>query len=196
MATSTLVVTPFLQDHPMKPTYDERKFTELLLHVASRLQSDRSGGATKLNKVMFFAEFAHVRRTGRPISGAVYQKLEHGPAARRQRPVRDNLVAAGEASLEAEEFLGYQQHRLVPLRNADLSVFTTEELATIDKVLADLDGLNARQVSDLSHDEAGWQLVDFGDDIPYEAALVGARQVSTPTSRRLQHEAAAQAGLL
>ena len=180
----------------MKPTYDERKFTELLLHVASRLQSDRSGGATKLNKVMFFAEFAHVRRTGRPISGAVYQKLEHGPAARRQRPVRDNLVAAGEASLEAEEFLGYQQHRLVPLRNADLSVFTTEELATIDKVLADLDGLNARQVSDLSHDEAGWQLVDFGDDIPYEAALVGARQVSAPTSRRLQHEAAAQAGLL
>ena len=55
--------------------------------------------------------------------------------------------------------------------------------ATIDKVLTDLDGLNARQVSDRSHDEAGWRLVEFGDTIPYEAALVGARQVSTPTVR-------------
>ena len=52
----------------MKTTYDERKFTELVVYVAARLQSDRSGGATKLNKVLFFADFAHVRRTGRPIT--------------------------------------------------------------------------------------------------------------------------------
>ena len=180
----------------MKTTYDERKFTELVLHVASCLQHDGAGGATKLNKVLFFAEFAHVRRTGHPITGAVYQKLEHGPAARQLRPVRDMLIADGEASLVAEEFLGYQQHRLVPLRGADLTVFSAEELATIDKVLDDLRGLNARQVSDLSHEEAGWRLVGFGDDIPYEAALVGARQVSTPTSCRLEQEAAARLGLL
>ncbi len=53
----------------MKTTYDERKFTELVLHIASCLQSDSAGGATKLNNVLFFAEFAHVRRTGRPIAG-------------------------------------------------------------------------------------------------------------------------------
>lgn len=180
----------------MKTTYDERKFTELVLHVACHLQGDGAGGATKLNKILYFAEFAHVRRTGRPITGATYQKLEHGPAARCLRPVRDKLIANGEASLVTEEFLGYQQHRLVPLREADLCVFSADELATIDKVLDDLSGLNARQVSDLSHDEAGWRLVDFGDDIPYEAALVGARQVSTPTSRRLEKEAAERLGLL
>ena len=180
----------------MNTTYDERKFIELMLYVASRLETDRSGGATKLNKVLFFADFAHVRRTGRPITGATYQKLEHGPAARRLRPVRDQLVASGAAELCQEEFLGYQQHRLVPLRQADLSVFSDDELSTIDKVLSDLDGLNARQVSDLSHEEAGWRLVDLGDDIPYEAALVGARQVSTPTSLRLQREAAQRHGLV
>jgi uncharacterized phage-associated protein len=180
----------------MKTTYDERKFTELLVYVASRLQSDRSGGATKLNKVIFFADFAHVRRTGSPITGATYQKLEHGPAARRLRPVRDRLVSMGEAELREEEFLGYQQHRFVPRREADLSVFTDDELDTIDRVLTDLDGLNARQVSDLSHEESGWRLVEFGDDIPYEAALVGARQVSTPTSQRLEREAADRLGLI
>jgi uncharacterized phage-associated protein len=180
----------------MKTTYDERKFTELIVYVAGRLQSDRSGGATKLNKVLFFADFAHVQRTGRPITGAVYQKLEHGPAARRLRPVRDDLIAKGDAELHEEEFLGYQQHRLVPLRPADLSVFSSDEIATIEKVLADLDGLNARQVRDVSRNEAGWRLVEFGDDIPYEAALVGARQVSTPTSKRLEREVAERLGLI
>ena len=180
----------------MMTTYDERKFTELLVYVAARLQADQSGGATKLNKVLFFADFAHVRRTGAPITGAEYQKLEHGPAARRLRPVRDQLIEHGDAELHDEEFLGYRQHRLVPHRDADLTVFSDDELATIEKVLADLDGLNARQVSDLSHDEAGWRLVDFGDTIPYEAALVGARQVSTPTSQRLEREAAERLGLI
>lgn len=180
----------------METEYDERKLTELLVYVATRLQGDRSGGATKLNKVLFFADFAHVRRCGVPITGADYQKLEHGPAARRLRPVRDRLVERGDAELVDEEFLGYRQHRLSPTREADVSVFTDEELATIDAVLADLDGLTARQVSDLSHEEAGWRLVEPGETIPYEAALVGARQVVTPTGSRLAREAAERYGLL
>lgn len=180
----------------MRTQYDERKFTELLLYVAHRLQDDPAGGATKLNKVMFFADFAHVRRKGSPITGADYQKLEHGPAPRRLKPIRDHLVASGAAHVVPEDFLGYQVHRLVPDRPADTSVFTAEELATIDKVIADLAGLNARQVSDLSHEEAGWRLVEDGETIPYEAALVGARQISTPTTRRLEHETAERLGLL
>jgi hypothetical protein len=180
----------------MKVQYDEQKFTELLLYVAEQLRSDRSGGATKLNKVLFFADFAHVRRTGAPITGASYQKLPYGPAPRRLVPVRDQLVAGGAAHLEHAEFLGRTLQRLVPDRPADLSVFGDAEIATIDQVLADLDGLTAVQVSDLSHEEPGWRLVDEGETIPYEAALVGAAQVSTPTARRLQHEIAERHGLL
>ena len=176
--------------------YNEQKFTEMLLYVADRLRSDRSGGATKLNKVVFFADFAHVRRTGSPISGAQYQKLPWGPAPRRLVPVRDQLIAAGDAHLEHAEFLGRTLQRVVPDRAADVSVFSDEELATIDQVLSDLDGLTAVQVSDLSHEEPGWRLVEEGETIPYEAALVGAAQVSTPTARRLQRDIAEQHGLL
>jgi hypothetical protein len=77
-----------------------------------------------------------------------------------------------------------------------MSVFSTVELETIEHVLADLEGLNARQVSDLSHEEAGWRLVDEGEIIPCEAALVGARQIATPTSERLQRESATRYGFL
>ncbi len=180
----------------MDSTYNERKFTELTLLVAERLRSDLSGGATKLNKVLFFAEFIHVRRTGRPISGAEFQKLEHGPAPRRLKPIRELLVSSGDAEIVRELYLGYTMARLLPLRSADVSLFTDSEMESVEEALRDLDGLTAKQVSDLSHEEAGWRLVNAGDTIPYEAALVGAQQATTPTSRRLKEAAARRLGLL
>ena len=53
----------------MDVAYDAGKFSEMVLHVAGRLQDDSAGGATKLNKVLFFAEFTHLRRHHRVISG-------------------------------------------------------------------------------------------------------------------------------
>lgn len=43
----------------MRVASDEAKFTEMLTYAAGRLRDDRPGGATKLNKVIFFAEFTH-----------------------------------------------------------------------------------------------------------------------------------------
>jgi hypothetical protein len=180
----------------MQTIYDELKFTELVLYVAEKLGDDHFGGATKLNKVLFFAEFAHVRRTGKAISGVEFQKLEHGPAPRRLRPVRDALVRSGAAEVVIDDVLGRPTHRLRPLRDADLTVFSAQELETIDGVLRDLGGLTAREVSDLSHEEPGWRLVELNETIPYAAALVGAEQVDTPTRRRLEHDAAVRLGLL
>lgn len=175
--------------------YDETKFTELLLYVAERLEDDHAGGATKLNKLIFFVEFTHVRRHGAVISGCEFQKLEHGPAPRQLLPLRKRLVAAGEAELRTDDFLGREQHRLVPLRPPDLAVFTEDERQTIDDVLEQLAGLNGRQVSELSHEEPGWRLTQVGETIPYSAALLGVRQVSTPTSRRLSREVAERYGI-
>ena len=176
-------------------TYDEAKFAELVLHVAERLQDDPSGGATKLNKVLFFAEFTHVRRHGSAISGCEFQHLEHGPAPRRLRPVRDQLVQSGSAELVSQDFLGRRQDRLVPNRPAQLGLFTNLELETIDDVLAQLGDLTPAEVSDLSHQEPGWSLTAVGDTIPYESALLGFRQVSTPTSRRLTDAVTERYGL-
>ena len=179
----------------MQVAYDEAKFTEMVLYVAAKLRDDRAGGATKLNKVLYFADFAHTRRHGQPITGAEYQKLGQGPAPRRLRPVREQLVASGDAELEHDDFLGYDLHRLVPRREADTSVFSPDELATIDKVLADLDHLTNTQVSDLSHDEPWWPFFKEGDSVPYYMAFAAPEQISTPTSRRLGAEVAERYGL-
>lgn len=179
----------------MDITYDEAKFTEMVLYVAGKLRDDRAGGATKLNKVLYFADFAHTRQHGRPITGAEYQKLPQGPAPRRLKPVRERLVAAGHAEVVHDDFLGYPMHRLAPLRDADTSVFAPDELATIDKVLTDLAHLTNTQVSDLAHDEPWWPYYEEGETIPYFMAFAATEQVSTPTSRRLAAEVAERYGL-
>ncbi|MFP3907622.1 MAG: Panacea domain-containing protein [Acidimicrobiales bacterium] len=180
----------------MDVAYDEAKFSELILYLAERLQADRAGGATKLNKAIFFVEFTHVRRHGAAISGCEFQRLEHGPAPRQLVPVRRRLVDSGAAEIQIEDFLGREQHRLVPLRDPDLSIFTDAERDTIDHVLEQLEGLTAQQVSELSHEEPGWRVTSEGATIPYETALLGAKQVSTPTSRRLSREVAQRYNLV
>jgi uncharacterized phage-associated protein len=162
---------------------DERKLGELLLYVAKRLEDDPAGGATKVNKVLYFAEFAHVRAHGRPITGVEYQKLEHGPAPRRLVPLRRGLEEHGHAAVVDETYLGYVQKRLIAKRDADLSIFSPEERVIVDQVIDALHGRRARDVSELSHDEVGWQMVDVGETIPYEAAYLR-QPVVTPAVRR------------
>lgn len=132
----------------MDLAYSERKFAELVLHVADRLRKDRAGGATKLNKVVFLAEFTHLRR---------HQAVVSHPPGR-------------------------------------LSVFSADELTSIDGVLDQLAGMTATQVSDLSHQEPGWRLTELGETIPFATAFPDFPQVATPSSERLSRELAERYG--
>lgn len=163
--------------------YDERKFTELVLYVADKLRDDPEGGAVKLNKALWWAETAHVRMHGRSITGARFQKLQQGPAPRRLLPVRTALVEKDEVVLEDAWYRGYRQHRLIPKRPADVSLFTDEELEIADQVIATIRGKTAAELSAMSHDEMGWKIVDFGDDIPISSAYLADEVVVTPAVR-------------
>lgn len=151
---------------------DERKLAELILYVAARLVDDPKGGATKINKVLFAAEFAHTRLHGAPITGVTYQKLKHGPAPRRLVPIRDELVRNGSAERRRDYYLGYPLDRLVPLRDADTTLFTDDEIKIVDQAITALWSKTAVEASELSHRELGWRMVDMGEDIPYEAAYL------------------------
>jgi len=152
--------------------YDEHKFAELVVYVAQRLQGDPAGGAVKVNKVLFYAEFGHMRAHGRPITGAEYFRLPQGPAPRRLVPVRDRLIARGDLQQVKSSYLGMTQHRLIPLRDPDLSLFTDDEIETVEQALAALLSLTGAAASDMSHEEIGWQMVEERETIPFEAAYL------------------------
>jgi len=162
--------------------YREDKLAELILYIAEQTAGDRSAGATKLNKYLYFAEFAAVRRLGRPITGAEYQKLPFGPAPRRLAPVREKLLRDNDARLDERiDALGYVHHRLIPQREPRTDVFTADELRLVDEVIETLRAMSATEVSELSHRQAGWQLVEEGETIPYELAFVLAPSEVEPT---------------
>lgn len=166
--------------------YREDKLTELVLYIAKQTVGDRAAGATKLNKYLYFADFSAVRKLGQPITGAEYQRLRFGPAPRRLTPVRQRLVRTGDARLEERvDALGYVHHELIPLREPQTDLFATEELRLVDEIVEVLRERSAAEVSELSHREAGWQLVSEGDTIPYELAFVLAPSEAqvTPTIR-------------
>jgi hypothetical protein len=179
----------------VEQSYDEAKFTELLLYVARQLEGDPEGGAVKLNKALWWAECASVRMYGRSISGAEYQKLKQGPAPRRLLPVRARLIAAGDAELHDGWYMGYRQVRLVVTREPNLGLISAEEKELVDQVIVALRGRNALELSAESHEEMGWRMVDFGDTIPIESAYLAKTSPITPTIRDHARELAARHGL-
>jgi uncharacterized phage-associated protein len=151
---------------------EETKLEELVLFLAGELKDQGAAGATKLNKLLFYCDFVHVREHGRPITGAEYQRLPQGPAPRRLVPVRAQLVERGDAELREEAYLGRVQHRLVPLRDPDLSVFDADERETIRRVLGELGHMNGAELTALSHQELAWELLANGETIPYSGAFL------------------------
>ncbi len=147
--------------------FEPDKFAELMLYVADRSVDDPDFGATKLNKILFFSDFMAYDKFGSPITGAVYQKLDHGPAPRPLLPIQRDLISKGSAVITPVSRFNFTQKRLTALREAEIDKFSGEEIALVSQVIEILMGKTASQVSEISHRFAGWKLADDGEDIPY-----------------------------
>jgi hypothetical protein len=174
---------------------DEDKLAELILYVADELLDDAPGGVTKINAILFVAEFSHIRAYGTPITGVAYQKVDRGPTPRRLVPVRQKMIEDGAAYFRVDDYFGRPLHRLVPERAADKSKFAASELRIVDQVVQALWGKTASDVSATSQLEMGWKLVAEGEDIPFSTAFLAKRAVLTDDIRRQGAELAQQLAL-
>ena len=164
--------------------YDADKLRELVLHISRQSEGDPCFGAVKLNKILFYADFLAYRKFGRPITGAEYQKLSHGPAPRQLKPLHSRMKHEGALAVRKAEYGGYTQHRTLALREPILGKFTADEIALVDSVIQQLWEQNASDVSDRSHHFIGWQLAKLGETIPYSVALLTRRD---PTEKERAH---------
>lgn len=144
----------------------DARLSEMMLYVAKKSQNDPSFGATKLNKILFFADFCSYEHRGRPITGAEYMKLDKGPVPRRLLAVKAKLTSTNQAEEKQVACARYSQKRLVPLREPNLNGFSPEDIAYVDKVISCLRDANASDVSDLSHNRI-WRIAGTKETIPY-----------------------------
>lgn len=133
--------------------FDEKKFKELILYVATKCESNAYYGATKLNKILFFSDFIAHDLNGGSITGADYFALEYGPAPRLLKPVQEEMRKKGEIAIEQRT----KQVRTIALREPKLNSFSASEIAIVDEVIKALCKQDANEVSLMSHGFLGWK---------------------------------------
>jgi hypothetical protein len=154
----------------MTPTSE--KLAELILYVAQRSESDKRFGKTKLNKILFYSDFGAFQRFGRSITGEEYAKYPFGPVSPSVQPLLDYLQRTGALFIDVVAAGDHEQQQPRALRAPNLTLFSAAEKQLVDDVIQRLWRHTGAQVSDLSHDFIGWQIVDLGEVIPYETTLM------------------------
>lgn len=157
------------------------KLQELILYIADKCENDEQFGSTKLNKILFFADFTSYARTGKSITGEAYQKLEHGPAPRQLVPAVADLKKDGALAEKTRSYHGYSQRWFVALRDPDISSFTAGDIAIVDEMIDRLRQQSASDVSRLSHQFVGWRAAKLNDDIPYESTWISSKPIGERT---------------
>lgn len=161
----------------------DEKLRELILLFAELSEGDEYFGATKLNKLLFFADAQAYLSLGRTITGQEYQRLPQGPAPRQMVPVLDDMKSKQELAERPRSLYGKPQRKFFALREANPETFTVEEMDIAFRVLSQYRNWNATDMSRASHECLAWQLVEDGETIPFAMLLIGDREV-TPEERR------------
>ena len=123
---------------------------------------------TKLNKEMFYADFLHYKMHGQSISGLQYQAIQYGPVPVHYDTVYDNIDGISKDIVVSHNM---ESTRLT-CEAWDASVFSEEELQTLNSILAIARPMTTQDLIDASHEEEAWQNHREGNSIiPYSDAF-------------------------
>jgi hypothetical protein len=178
---------------PSKPIANESKLKEAIVFIASLSDRDDSFGATKLNKLLFRADFTAYAQWGKPVTGVEYFALENGPAPRPMKKLLRLMQEQGEIAIREKDYFGHEQHRVIPLRSSHTDGFTREEMELLFRLIQQYWGVSGTSMSNESHEFLGWELAQLEETIPYAVALVGNREPTLDEIKRgLELESFAQ----
>ncbi len=120
---------------------------------------------TKLNKLLFYADFLHAKHFDTPITGLTYVRLPHGPVPDDYELLFSALHAEGVLDI-AETLVGeYVSYMHTARRSPDIGVFTTTELQALVRVQAEFERTTAKDISERSHLEDAWSMTPAGQPV-------------------------------
>lgn len=108
---------------------------------------------TKMNKLLFYADFLSYRQNGMSITGLSYKALEYGPVPERWDRVYSQF---DEVTQEPRCFKDKEGTVLISENAADTSIFTEAELKVLDEVCARFEDYSSAEISDIIHNEKAW----------------------------------------
>ncbi len=146
----------------VKPNFD--KVANFVLFFAEKMQPLK----TKLNKLLFYADFVHFRETGYAISGCNYRAIKLGPVPSHFSELFGLLEDQGFVQVEHEVLERGVGERFVPAREFDASLFSEKELTHMGQIAQTFETHKTTEIVNLSHEEKGWienhekrELIDY-----------------------------------
>lgn len=145
----------------------QERLGELILYVAAKTKNIDDFGAIKINKTIVFADLMAFKSLGYGITGAQHHRIGMGPVPKHILVVERNLKEGEALRIDVTE----KGHKRVALRDANVDLFSDEELAIVDSQIARLKDMTSNAVSNHSHD-IRWEALRDKDLMPYEFAFL------------------------
>lgn len=151
------------------------KLKDAIVYVGSH-PGVRDLGLTKLYKLLYFADVAHLRDHDVSITGSEYIKYEHGPVPSRGEKCIRQLRKDGRLHAEKVSFAGYEMMAIAPLGPPSWSALDAAEVATLDAVCWQLGKETAAELSKRSHLEPAWAAAPMLEKLSHELMLYGSAE--------------------
>lgn len=147
------------------------KFTEMVVYFSDKLSPFK----TKMNKLLFYADFLMFKQSCFSISGIRYKAIDMGPVPNNFQSIYEYLTNQEEIDIHTIEFSnGYtgEQFKSRKERKFNAGMFSESELNTLEKVALAFKETSTTDMVKLSHLEEAWKNNETGKSlISYEYAF-------------------------
>lgn len=120
---------------------------------------------TKLNKLLFYADFSNFNRLTVSMSGVIYQHDHYGPVPKNSDLIYSSLQENG--SIDFVPFQGFTGEQVISEQSFDASWFSPQELQVLADVVKTFIMDNANMISEKSHEEVAYLETKIKQEIPY-----------------------------
>lgn len=131
------------------------KFTEMVVYFAEKIQPFK----TKMNKLLFYADFLMFKQSCFSISGVRYNAIDKGPVPNNFQSIFEYLANKKEVDIYTTEFPEYtgEQFKVSKDRTFNKSIFSAAELEVLKKVSSVFKSTSTTDIIELSHLEDAWK---------------------------------------
>lgn len=182
-----MVRKPLLTTFQTLADGQDARLKQLVLFVAEECENAPYFGLTKLNKIIWKADFTSFAKTGTALTGCGYQRLPFGPAPFAMVPILRALEQDKSITYLDKEFgNGVTERRVIAKVPSNTNVFRVSELNYARRAISYYWDMTGAETSDDSHGIA-WRTRDDGDRMHYELAYLSDRKLEGRQLAFLKH---------
>src|SRR5258708_38965163 len=127
----------------------------MILFFSAKLKAFK----TKMNKLLFYADFLHFRKTCFSISGLTYKAIQMGPVSKNYGGLYDQAMENQYVSTEIHDFGEYRGEQFVPTNQKVFKdeLFSDNEKKTLKTTTEFFKQKKVSTIIEMSHEEKSWK---------------------------------------